>query len=70
MNCRKNTNSNYPKVIETKNGRIILLSKCEVCQSKTLRLIKEQEANGILFSLGIKIPFSKNPLVGLDFLKV
>ena len=34
LKCRKNTESKNPKVVGTKNGRIILLSKCTVCNSK------------------------------------
>ena len=41
----------------------MLLSKCEVCDSEKLKLIKEQEASGLLSSLGIKTPLSKIPLV-------
>ena len=42
----------------------MLLSKCAVCYSKKLKFIKEQEASGLLSSLGIKTPLSKIPLVG------
>ena len=31
---KNNTESKNPKVVKTKNGRIMLLSKCEVCDSK------------------------------------
>ena len=31
---RKNTESKNPKVTRKKNGRIMLLSKCAVCDSK------------------------------------
>ena len=41
----------------------MLLSKCEVCDSKKSKFIKEQEASGLLSSLGKKTPFSKIPLV-------
>ena len=41
LKCRKNTESKYPKVIKTKNGRIMLLWKCSVCDSKKLKFIKE-----------------------------
>ena len=34
LKCRKNTESKNPKVVGTKNGRIMLLSKCTVCNSK------------------------------------
>ena len=34
LKCRKNTETKNPKVARTKNGRIILLSKCTVCDSE------------------------------------
>ena len=40
----KNTESKNPKVARTKNGKIILLSKRAVCNSKKSKFIKEQEA--------------------------
>ena len=43
---------------------MMLLSKCEVCDSKKLKFIKEQEVSRLLSSLGIKAPLSKIPLVG------
>ena len=42
----------------------MLLSKCEVCDSKKSKFIKEQEASRFLDSLGIKKPVSKIPVVG------
>ena len=54
LNYRKNTESKNPKVARTKNGIIMLLSKCAVCYSKKPKFIKEQEAIGLLSSLGIK----------------
>ena len=64
LKCRKNTESRNAKVARSKNGRIILLSKCTVCDSKKSKFIKQQEASGLLSSLGIKTPLSKIPLVG------
>ena len=64
MKCRKNTESKNSKVARTKIERIILLSKCAVCDSKKSKFIKQQEASGLLSSLGIKTPLSKIPLVG------
>ena len=64
LKCRKNTESKNPKVTRTKNGRIMLLSKCAVCESKKSKFIKQQEASGLLSSLGIKTPLSKILLVG------
>ena len=56
LKCRKNIGSKNPKVARTKNGRIMLLSKCAVCDSKKWKFIKEQEASGLLSSLGKKTP--------------
>ena len=47
-----------------KNGRIIVISKVAVCNSKKLRFIKDQEATGILSSFGIKTSLMRIPLVG------
>ena len=53
---RKNTKSKNPEIINTKNGRIMLLSKCAVCNSKISKFLKEQEATGLLSNLnGVKI---------------
>ena len=52
------------KVVKTKNRIIMLLSKCAVHDSKKQKCIKEQEASGLLNSLGINTPLSKIPLVG------
>ena len=41
----------------------MLLSKCEVCDSKKPKFNKEQEASGLLSSLGIKTPLSKITIV-------
>ena len=64
LKCRKNTESKTPKVAGAKNGRIMLLSKCAICDSKKSKFIKQWEASGLLSNLGIKIPFSKITLVG------
>ena len=64
LKCRKNTESKNPKVAKTKNGRIMLLSNCVVYDSKKSKFLKQQEASGLLSSLGIKAPSIKIPLVG------
>ena len=38
---QKNMESKNPKVVQTKNGRIMSLSKCAVCNIKKPRFIKE-----------------------------
>ena len=64
LKCRKNTESKKPKVVRIKNETKMLLSKCEVRDSKISKFMKEQEANRLLSSLGIMTPLSKIPLVG------
>ena len=64
LKCWKNTESKNPKIVRTKNKRIMLLSKCEVCDSKKSKFIKEQETSKLLSTLGIKTPLSKISLVG------
>ena len=64
LKCRKDTESINSRVFKTKNGRSLLLSKCAVWGSKNSRFMKEQEAKGLLSSLGIKTPLNKIPLLG------
>ena len=59
LKYRKNTEIKNPKVVMSKTRRIMFLSKCAVCDSKKLEFIKEQEAGGLLSSLGIKGPLNK-----------
>ena len=42
LKCKKDTGNINSKVIKTKNGRLISLSKCAVSGSKKSRFIKEQ----------------------------
>ena len=49
-------------MLKTKNSRPMLSSKCAVCGSKKSKCIKEQEAKGLLSSLGLKTSLSKVPL--------
>ena len=64
LKCRKNTESKNPKVVKTKNGRIMLLSKCALCNSKKMKFIKEQQAKGLLSNLtGIRVPILSDLLI-------
>ena len=64
LKYRTNTENKNSKVARTKNERIMLLLKCVVCDCEKSKFIKQQEASGLLSSLGIKSPLSKTPLVG------
>ena len=59
--CTKNTDNTNTKMIKTKNGRLQLKSQCSICENKKSIFVKEQEAKGILSSLGIRTPLSKTP---------
>ena len=50
----KNAESKNPKVVKTKNGRAMLLSKRAMYDSKKLIFIKEQEARELLNKLAGK----------------
>ena len=67
MKCRKNTENLNSKIFKTKNGRLIMQSKCTECGIKKSRFVKEQEAKGLLSNLGIKTPLSKIPLLNVLF---
>ena len=54
IKCRTKTGNLNSKIFETKNGRLIMQSKCPVCGIKKPRFVKEQEARGLLGSLVIK----------------
>ena len=63
LECTEKTDSKNQTVAKINKGRLTILSKFSVCDTKKLRFIKEQEASGLLSSLGIDIPFSKIPLL-------
>ena len=65
MKCRKDTENIDPKMVRTKNNRLIMQSKCPVCEIKKSGFDKEQEAKSLLSNLGIKAPFSKIPLLNV-----
>ena len=64
LKCKKNTASKNPKVSRTKNGWIMLLSNCAVCDSKKSKFMKEQKASGLSNNVGIKTPLTKVSLLG------
>ena len=59
VNCRKDTDYIYPKMVRTKNNRLVMRSKCSICGIKKSRFTKEQEAKASVSNLGIKTPLSK-----------
>ena len=63
--CKKNTENKESNVIKTRNNRLMLSSKCDICGNKKSRFMKKQEAEGLLSNLGIKTPLSKILLLNL-----
>ena len=64
LKCRKNTKNIDPQVCSTCNGKIMILPKCAICDSKKSKIIKQQEAKGLLSKLDIKTPLNKIPVLG------
>ena len=52
------------RVAKKNKWKVIILSKCALCDTKNFRFIKEEANSGLLSSLGIKTPLSKILLVG------
>ena len=67
VKCRRDTENIDPKMVRTKNNRLVMQSKCSVCGIKKSRLVKEQEAKCLLSNLGIKTPLRKIPLLNILF---
>ena len=67
LKCKTNTSNIDPKMVKTKNNRLLMQSKCSVCETKKSRFVKEQGAKGLLSNLGIKTPLSKILLLNVLF---
>ena len=65
VNCRKNTGNLNSKIFSTKNGRLIIQSKCADCGMKKSRFVKEQEAKSLLSNLAVTILLSEIPLLNV-----
>ena len=65
VNCQKKTKN--LDFFKTKNGRLIIQSKCPMCGINKSRFAKEQKAKGLLRNLGITSPLSKIPLLSILF---
>ena len=67
VKCKKDTENIDPKMVRTKNNRLVMQSKCSICGIKKSKFVKEQEAKGLLSNLRIKTPLSKIPLLNVLF---
>ena len=64
VKCKNNTGNLNSNIFKTKNGRLLMQSKCVDCGIKKSRSIKDQELKGLLSNLGIRTPLSKVPILG------
>ena len=67
VKCKKDTENIDPKIVRTKNNRLLMQTECSDCRNKKPRFVKEQEAKGLLSNLGIKTLLSKLPLLNVLF---
>ena len=67
VKCRKNNENLNSNNFKTKNGILIMQSKCTDCAIKKSRFVKVQEAKALLSNLGIKTPLSKISLLNFLF---
>ena len=64
LKYRKTTESKNSRVAKTNKGKQTIVSKGAVCDSKKLKSMKEQEASGLLNSLGIRTSLNQIPIGG------
>ena len=43
LKCRTNTENIDPKIVRTKNNRLLMQSQCTDCKNKKSRFVKEQD---------------------------
>ena len=54
LSCKKDTENINPKIVRTKNNRLMMLSKCAICNNKKSRFISQ---GSVFFdSLGSNTP--------------
>ena len=63
LKCKKDID---PKILRAKN-KLLMQSTCSDSKNKKSRLVKKQDAKGLLSNLGISTSFSKIPLLNVLF---
>ena len=51
LSCKKDIENINPKMVRTKNNRLMMLSKCAICNNKKSRFISQ--GSGLFDSLGL-----------------
>ena len=57
LEYRQNTENKNPRISKRSKGKLTLLYKCAVCNSKQLRFIIKQGASRLLSNLGLEKKF-------------
>ena len=42
LKCKKNTSNIDPKMVKTRNNRLLMRAKCSVCKTKKSRFVKSK----------------------------
>ena len=53
--CSKNIESKNPSLAKTNKGKLVILSKCAVCDSQKARFTEGRQNSQLLSSRGIKL---------------
>ena len=63
LSCKKDTENINPKIVRTKNNRLMMLSKCAICDNQKSRFTAEpssseriSQGSGLFDSLGLNTP--------------
>ena len=67
IRCRKNPENLNSKIFKTRNGTLIMQSKCTDFGFRESRFEKEEETKGLLINLRTKKPLSRIPLLNVLF---
>ena len=67
VKCKKDTENIDPKMVRTKNNRLVMKSKCFVCGIKKSTFVKEQEVKDLLSNLENKTSLRKITLLNILF---
>ena len=54
LSCKIDTENINPKIVRTKNNRLMMLSKCGICDNKKSKFISQ--GSGLFDSLGLNTP--------------
>ena len=54
MKCKTNTKNIDPRVVRTKNNKLLMQSTCSDCKNKKSQFVKKQDAKGIRKTLNCK----------------